>query len=121
MKLNENHFKNYAFETRKNLCTSLLERNTNKVPCVVSFQEKDAIQLKLPSIEMRILCDADFTLGKLQYILRKKIALKESDAMYLFIDNVLIPNASVMRDIYSKHKNKDGFLYIECRMLETYG
>jgi len=121
MKLNENHFKKYSLETRQNLCKSLLERNTNKVPCVVSFERKDAIKYKLPSIEMRILVDADFSVGQLHIVLRRKIGLDSVDAMYLFVNNVLLPCSSVMRDVYAKHKSKCGFIFIDLRFLETYG
>jgi GABA(A) receptor-associated protein len=48
------------------------------------------------------------------YIIRKRIQLPASSALFLFVgeDAILLPVNSEMLDVYHRFKNKDGFLYI---------
>jgi len=116
-----NHFKKYNFDTRVDLSKTLLERNAGCVPCIINIEAKDALKLKQPATELRILVNSNYSFGKLHCVLRKKIGLKQTEAMYLFVNNILIPNTWLINDIYNKYKNKDGFLYIDLRLLETFG
>ena len=54
----------------------------------------------------------DMTVGQLVYVLRKRISLPSDKAVFVFVNNTLPPSAALMSNVYLKHKDEDGFLYI---------
>ena len=121
-KIKNNHFKvKYDYETRKSLYNSLMLKNSNYVPVVVNLQGDIVSKYKIMSPELRVLIQANYTLGQFINILRKRINICSSEGLYVFIDNVLLPTSSIMSKIYSERKNRDGFLYVDLAMLETFG
>lgn len=51
-------------------------------------------------------------MGQFIYVIRKRIKLAPEKALFIFIDETLIPTAAIMSSIYEEHKDEDGFLYI---------
>ena len=120
--IKNNHFRSkYNFDTRKGLYNSLMEKNSNYIPCVVNLSQDIILKYKMQSGELRVLIQADYTLGQFINVLRKRINISSTEGLYIFIDNCLLPTSSIMSKIYSERKSKDGFLYIDCSILETYG
>ena len=55
----------------------------------------------------------DITIGQFMTIIRKRINLTESEAFFLFVKNSVLPsNSTTVVQIYSEHKDDDGFLYM---------
>lgn len=120
--IKNNHFRaRYDFDTRKSLYDTLMLKNSNYIPCVVSLSNDIVAKYKLSSIEIRVLIQADYTLGQFINILRKRLSISSVEGLYVFIDNTLLPTSSIMSKIYSQRKSKDGFLYVDVSILETYG
>ena len=60
----------------------------------------------------KYLIPMDMTVGQLVYVLRKRISLPSDKAVFVFVNNTLPPSAALMSNVYLKHKDEDGFLYI---------
>jgi GABA(A) receptor-associated protein len=60
----------------------------------------------------KYLVPSDLTVGQFSYVIRKRIKLPSEKAFFIFINEVLPPNATLMSSIYEEHKDEDGFLYI---------
>lgn len=60
----------------------------------------------------KYLIPMDMTVGQLVYVLRKRISLPSDKAVFVFVGNTLPPSSALMSNIYLKHKDEDGFLYI---------
>ncbi len=69
----------------------------------------------------KYLVPSDLTVGQFVYVIRKRIALPPEKAIFVFINNVLPPTASLMSTIYNDHKDEDGFLYITYSGENTFG
>lgn len=54
-------------------------------------------------------------------VVKKKIELNKSEALYLFVDNHLLQAGQTMDEIYEKYAAKDGFLHIEYYEYSTFG
>jgi len=52
------------------------------------------------------------TMGQLVYVLRKRIAVPAEQAIFVFVGNTLPPATALVSNVYLKHKDEDGFLYI---------
>jgi GABA(A) receptor-associated protein len=120
-KIFNDHFRNRDLGYKRSLCNTLLERNVGKIPVIVNFRYEDKIKYKLTSMEMKVLIDAEYTLTQMLFFLRRKIKLNSCDSCYLFVDRILVPQVMTMRDLYTKYKDKDGFLYMDLRFMETFG
>jgi GABA(A) receptor-associated protein len=60
----------------------------------------------------KYLVPSDLTVGQFCYVIRKRITLAPEKAIFIFVNEVLPPNAALMSSIYEEHKDDDGFLYI---------
>ena len=55
-------------------------------------------------------------------ILRKKMKLNSSVAMFLFVANdVMVPSSSLISELYSKHHDLDSYLYVTYCSENTFG
>jgi len=46
-------------------------------------------------------------------VIRKQIKLEPHTALFVFVNNVLVPNSATIGSIYLEHKDNDGFLYMQ--------
>lgn len=77
----------------------------------------------VPAVDKRkFLVPRDLTVGQFLYVIRKRIQLKPSDALFLFVNNsVLPPTCAIMQDVYDSYAQCDGFLYITYSGENTFG
>ena len=60
-------------------------------------------------------------IGQFTYIIRKNLKLDQSEALFVTINNNLIPTNSLMDVIYENDHNDDGFLYVVYSSENTFG
>lgn len=76
----------------------------------------------IPSIDKKkYLVPNDLTVGQFTYVIRKRIQVNPEKALFIFVKNVLPPNAALISDVYSEHKDEDGFLYLTYSGENTFG
>ena len=49
------------------------------------------------------------TVGRCIYVIRKRIKLPPEKAIFIFVDNVIPPTASLMSAVYEVQRDEDGF------------
>jgi hypothetical protein len=54
-------------------------------------------------------------------VIKKKIDLNKTEALYLFVDNNLLQAGQTMEEIYDKYVGKDQFLHINYYEYSTFG
>lgn len=109
---NKKTFKeSYDFDKRKAEADRIRNKYPNRIPIII---EKNPNSHNIPSIVKRkYLVPEDLTLGQFSYTIRKAIELKKDQAMFLFINNKILPVASLISFVYQAEKDPDGFLYIQ--------
>lgn len=78
----------------------------------------------IPDLDkIKYLIPGDLNLGQFMYVIRKRIQLSPTIAIYLYIgdSNILYPTSTSMQKLYDAHKDPDGFLYITYTGENTYG
>ena len=60
----------------------------------------------------KILILKSFNVYKLIMVIKKKIELDKSEAIYLFVNNSLLQAGQTLEEVYEKHVAEDGFLYV---------
>ena len=98
--------------------TKIIEKYPDKIPVIVEKYSKSSIK----NIDKnKYLVSGDMTMSQFIYIIRKRIKLKSSEALFFFVNNILCNNSQSMIEIYNLYKDKDGFLYIEYSAENTFG
>jgi GABA(A) receptor-associated protein len=53
--------------------------------------------------------------------IRTRMKMNAATALFIFIDNQLIPVTTVISAIYDSYKDDDGYLYVCCSEENTFG
>ncbi|CAF4415455.1 unnamed protein product [Rotaria socialis] len=116
---------NISIEKRKQESEKIRSRYPERIPVVVERVHES----KIADIEKRkFLVPYDFTMAQFQWIIRRSLTLSAETAIFIFVENTnqgvgnflnnfkqswTIPQmTATMGEMYAKHKDEDGFLYI---------
>ena len=102
----------YSFFERITESERITQRYIDRIPVIC---EKNRHDMGCPDIDKhKYLVPHNITIGQFMYVIRKRIRLPASSALFFFVgDNaVVLPVSLEMEEVYSRFKNKDGFLYI---------
>ncbi|XP_017329717.1 microtubule-associated proteins 1A/1B light chain 3C isoform X2 [Ictalurus punctatus] len=106
--------------TRKDEVCTIRSKFPNKLPIIV---ERCIRERRLPLLDKtKFLVPHELTIGQFLCLLRSKIALETSQALYLLISgkNICSMTAS-MGEVYSQHRDPDGFLYMTYASQDMFG
>lgn len=109
----------HSFNQRKIDSSNIREKHPTKVPVII----EKSTHSDLPDIQKtQYLLDESITIGQFIYVLRSTMKLTPSQAIFIFVDNSTVPSIlDKLGDIYSKHADKDGFLYMTYAAENTFG
>ena len=115
--------KNNSFEERKNKFLELKQSNPDKIFVIIesnntNYRPNCESDKKLFQFDV----DKTTTIGQLVYLLRKKLGMDECEALYLLdYRETNLPFEATIGKVYSKQKDKDGFLYFSYALELRYG
>jgi GABA(A) receptor-associated protein len=109
----------YSFFERSSESGRIIEKYPDRIPVICERNSHDILS---PYIDKnKYLVPMDLTVGQFIYVIRKRLKMPATDALFLFIDGQVFSSNVVMSSIYAKHKNKDGFLYVNYAKETTFG
>lgn len=98
-----------SYEERHAEATKITNKFKDRLPIIVERVKNS----KIPDLDKnKYLVPMDLTVGQFMLIIRNRIKLDESVAMFMYINNFIPQTSALMSEIYTKHKDPDGFLYI---------
>ena len=71
--------------------------------------------------KQKFLVPRDMNLGQFIYIISKRIKLDANEALFILVNNNLIPGNKVLNEVYENNKDIDGFLYVTYSSENTFG
>ncbi|XP_010896662.1 microtubule-associated proteins 1A/1B light chain 3C isoform X1 [Esox lucius] len=106
--------------TRKHEVCSIRTKFPNKLPVIV---ERYLREKTLPLLDKtKFLVPFELTLGQFLCLLRSKIDLESTQALYLLVSEKSMSSMSCsMGEIYSQYRDPDGFLYITYASQDMFG
>lgn len=113
-----NDFKSCTLSSRKAESQRLLAKYPDRCCIIVGKNDNSDVE---EITRHKFLVPSDLTVGQFIYVIRKKISCKESQSLFLFINNKLPPTASTIGSIYKENKEEDGFLYVIYSGENTFG
>jgi GABA(A) receptor-associated protein len=69
----------------------------------------------------KYLIHKDILISQLIFLIRKRIRLSHEESLYIFINDTIPQTTKLISEIYSEHKDEDGFLYIVYSCENTFG
>lgn len=91
-------------------------RYPDRVPIIIEPHRDITIDRK------KYLTPLDITMGQFYYIIRKRIQLDESTALFFLMEDGSIPVSSqTIGEAYRWHRNNNGFLFISVMKENTFG
>jgi GABA(A) receptor-associated protein len=109
---------NISLDERKKVSSSLRHRYPDRVPIIVEVAKDSNLP---PLVRTKYLVSADTPLGRIIYDIRQNMTLKPNQAVFIFISGTMQPVSALLGDIYEKHKDEDGFLYLTLHPENTFG
>lgn len=98
--------------------SKILQKYPGRIPIIVEKKHKS----KIPDIDKnKYLVPKEMTMGQFIYVIRKRIKLNPTEALFVFTNNILCNNNILLSEIYNTYKDKDGFLYIVYTSENTFG
>ena len=106
------------FNTRKRECDTIRQKYPDKIPVIV----QKVLNTDIPDIDKnKFLVPSDLTVAQFLYTIRKRLALRPDQSLFLFVNNTLPPSQVLLSELYHIHKSEDGFLYINYSGETTFG
>ena len=105
---------------RKLKSFSMKQQYPDRIPVIVEVSKK----VKNPNLKLdkiKYLIPLDITLGQLSGILRKRLKVDSTKALFFFINNKNFPITTILSTIYESEKDEDDFLYVEIAEESTFG
>jgi GABA(A) receptor-associated protein len=109
----------HSFEQRRSESERIRDKYPDRIPiiCEKASKQKDINTLD----KKKYLVPKDLTIGQFMYVIRKRLKLEASDALFLFIDGHILSSNSLLGYVYDEHCDIDGFLYIKYSKESTFG
>lgn len=106
----------YTLEERIKQSSNILNKYKDSVPIYIDFTN-----LSKTIEKSKFVIPNGFTVGQLLTAIRMKMTLSPACALFIFINNRLVPVTSVISSVYQENKDEDGFLYVCCSEENTFG
>ena len=111
--------KQFDLEHRTDESRRIREKYPTRIPVIVEIKDQS---IDIPDIDKKkFLVPNDLTVGQFIYVVRKRIQLSPEKALFCFIDDTIPSTNSLMSQLYTDHKDEDGFLYISYTGENTFG
>lgn len=106
-----------CFEKRHEESKKILVKYPNRVPIIV-----ERFGNNVPEIDRKkYLVPEDLSLLNFIYVLRKRLKIDETVALFIFINEKILLGSDLLGNIYEKNRDDDGFLYIKYTGENTFG
>jgi GABA(A) receptor-associated protein len=97
-------------------------RIRSKYPDRVAVIVERAKGSVLPALlKRKYLVPQDLSVGQFSYVVRKRLALADNQAMLMFINGRLPPTGALLSTVYDAQRHDDGFLYCEVTGESVFG
>lgn len=113
------HFRDKPITERKKDVHSMLKKYVGRIPIIIDKVKNSPV----PDLDKtKYLVPSDLTVGQFLYVIRKRIKLEPSQAIFIFFKNELVNTGMSVGEVYEKYKNiDDEMLYATYSGESTFG
>jgi len=117
----------YSLEVRIKESRRLMDKFPDRIPVIVEPDNEINSRFfgsskKINIDKKKYLVPKDLSMGQFFVIIRKRIKLAESEAMFMFVgDKILVIPTETIGDMYEKYRSEDNFLTFNVSLENTFG
>lgn len=108
------------FNKRVEESTQIMKKYPGRYPFIIERSSSSRGTIPLCS-KIKYLIPGDITVGQLLTIIRRNMTLPPDVAIFIFCNNILPSTNTLISELYSIHKEDDGFTYITYTGESTFG
>jgi GABA(A) receptor-associated protein len=114
-----------SFEERYHTTVRILQRYPGRVPIYIEKAKGASGVVDLE--KNKYLVPREFTMGQFLFTVRKRLSLKPSEAIFVFVVNganpqgILANTSTFLSELYNNYADEDGMLYMVYNIENTYG
>lgn len=109
--------KRLTFDQRRAERDRVMHMCRERVPVIAEVGSRETPR----SDKEKFLVPRDLTISQFLFVLRKRIRLAAKDSLFLLVNETMVPASTTMRELYERHVEPDGFLYITYTIENTFG
>ena len=111
----------YTFQQRSEESKRIMEKYPNRLPIIV--EKSSQCGEDIPNIDKnKYLVPEDLTIGQFLYVIRKRIRLPSTKALYIMTaSGTMPPSSQHIKSLYEKYKDPDEFMYLQYSGESTFG
>lgn len=119
MSIEKTDFKSkHTLEKRKKDYERIKKKYPNRVPIILSkLKGSDIGTLD----RNKYLIPDDITFGQFIFTVRKQLKMKPEQAIYMFVNNKILPVSNIISHIHKEYADEDGFIYVQYGAENTFG
>lgn len=109
----------HSFELRSAESARIVAKYPDRIPiiCEPSTQHSNT-----PIIDKnKYLVPIDLTVGQFLFVIRKRLKMHYEQALYVFVNGSIPPTSELVKNLYSRERDTDGFLYFTYNCENTFG
>lgn len=108
----------HSIEDRIKESQKITLKYPSRIPIIVERSNKCDLQ---EIDKKKYLVPKDMTMGQFVFVIRKRIKLDTSQALFVMVNNTLESSNRLLGEVYDEKASKDGFLYITYTSENTFG
>lgn len=95
----------------------MLKRYPSRIPVILESEDIAAVLHR-----QKYMAPKGISFGQFMFVLRNRLKLKPEQGLFFFSEKrYLLCASDVVAEIYRRHQDEDGFLYIWCSLENTFG
>jgi GABA(A) receptor-associated protein len=107
--------KKHSFSDRLAESNHIRQKYPDRVPIILEPDSRISLSKK------KYLVSWDLTMGQFIYIIRNRVKLASHQSL-LFLTQQTVPSTSeLIKSLYERYKDRDGFLYMNCCVENVFG
>ncbi len=107
----------HSLESLTSECDYIRQKYPDRIPVIIERRNRDT-----PEIDnKKFLVPADLTCGQLLYVIRKRLKLTATGAIFIFVNNQLLPASVLLSQIYTENADISGYLFCIYSKEDTFG
>jgi len=109
-----------TFNERKSESDRIIDKYPDRIPIIC--EKTLRINSNIPNLDKtKYLVPRELTVGQFMYVIRKRLKLESSEALYIFANGHIMSCSTLMSVAYDNYKDTDGFLYLKYSKENTFG
>jgi GABA(A) receptor-associated protein len=118
--INMNFKDKHNLDDRKDESLRIRKKYPDRIPVIIENYPHSTLKIL---DKTKFLVPTDLTIGQLAYVIRKRIKLKPTESLFLFMGtkNIVAPTCANIYSMYMENQDEDGFLYIMICEQATFG